>query len=449
MNTKLQKILERLIVLYVLLLPLSAVYIFDEKFVSGFKSQYLTGQIFITEPLLWIIVILSLIQFIKSTNFNELREKILKYYNIKILNIEKSPRSILTLSIWLFIAFSGLSILWPADKTAAYYLWFRLLEGAALFFIIVSLNIKKEKLFLALVIGSAFEGILALSQFLTQIIEPAKWLGIAAHSADNLGDVVIETSSGRWLRAYGTFSHPNILGGFATLGLIAAYGLFDLVKKRAIQLLLIVAALLSIMGLFFSFSRSAWLAALIILLIFLWLNKKSIFNIHYSIFILSPILLFIIFAYLFSPLILTRADFSNRLENISRQERISQVSRALSIIKQYPLIGTGINNFTIELQKIHPGQPAYAYQPVHNLYLLIIAELGLIGFVFFVFMFYCFIVFLKKHAIISIPAGLVVAILIIGLFDHYFWTQYIGIMLLWLSLTFIAQDSKMTNQIEL
>jgi len=48
MKTKTQNILEWLIALYVLLLPVSAVYIFDEKFVGGFKSQYLTGQIFIT-----------------------------------------------------------------------------------------------------------------------------------------------------------------------------------------------------------------------------------------------------------------------------------------------------------------------------------------------------------------------------------------------------------------
>ena len=468
MKTKTQNILEWLIALYVLLLPVSAVYIFDEKFVGGFKSQYLTGQIFITEPLLWLIFILYII-----FNFSSLTSLWRTKQFFKKL---REPKRILTLSIWLFVAFSGLSIFWAADKAAAYYLWFHLLEGAALFFVIVSSGIKKEKLFWALIIGAAAEGLIATSQFLTQTIAANKWLGLAAHSAGNLGDIVIETASGRWLRAYGAFIHPNILCGFAAIGFAVAICLWHQYfksptlnftpekntlpdsKSSATEnfittwlklLLLIILTLLATAGLFFSFSLSAWLAALIILIIVLWQNRKSLFNLQYSIFVLSPLLLFVIFSWIFSPLVLARADFSNRLENISGQERLNQVSQTFGLIKKHPPIGIGINNFTVELQKLYPRQPAYAYQPVHNIYLLITAELGLIGLaIFIIIMFHVICYMLYDSKIFISAASFLMVTFIIGLFDHYFWTQYVGIILFWLSLTFIADNIKIINQHE-
>ena len=43
---------------------------------------------------------------------------------------------------------------------------------------------------------------------------------MAYHASNILGDSVIETSMGRFLRAYGPFDHPNILGGIMVLGII-------------------------------------------------------------------------------------------------------------------------------------------------------------------------------------------------------------------------------------
>jgi len=42
------------------------------------------------------------------------------------------------------------------------------------------------------------------------------------HQASTLGTYVVETGAGRWLRAYGSFGHPNMLGFFLVLGIISA-----------------------------------------------------------------------------------------------------------------------------------------------------------------------------------------------------------------------------------
>ena len=87
------------------------------------------------------------------------------------------------------------------------------------------------------------------------------------------------------------------------------------------------------------------------------------------------------------------------------------------------------------------------YQPIHNVYILIICELGLIALLWLAII----IDFgrnIKRDPASIEPIGVSIlcAIMIISLFDHYFWTQAVGQSLLWLGLTFYFSSFKMPNK---
>ena len=105
------------------------------------------------------------------------------------------------MSIWLFIFYSGLSIIWSAEKWPAYYLWLHWLEGAALFLVLIRSKIEAQKILWALSLSGAIQAIMAIGQFLAQSVPANKWLGIAAHSAGSLGEMTLIAGGERWLRA--------------------------------------------------------------------------------------------------------------------------------------------------------------------------------------------------------------------------------------------------------
>ncbi|MFA6526058.1 MAG: O-antigen ligase family protein [Candidatus Buchananbacteria bacterium] len=461
----LEKFINWIVIAFVFLLPWQIVYIFNEKFINGAKSQFLTGQLYVTELILMLIVILYLIN---NFRLSKLKEKL-------DLFDTHNKKNLFILSIWLFIAYSGLSILWSADFTSAYYLWLHLLEGAGLLLIILTFNISKTKLLWAVLFSAGLQGLLAIQQFLSQSISANKWLGIAHHSAGILGDIVVETSSGRWLRAYGSFGHPNILGGWLILGIACGFLLWleyfkssgkllpknlklndpqaKIFLKRWLKILLVlILSLVASAGLFFSFSRSAWLALVLIFLAFIFSSirlmlalpsPKEIFQ-----FLLLPIGIIIIFAsqfFIFNSLVLIRADTNNRLEAISKNERIDQIGESWRIIKKSPLTGIGINNYTLALNKIAPNQPAYDLQPVHNIYLLIVSELGIIGLILFIFFILIAILLIHKNSKSLLLISIFPLFLIISLFDHYLWTTYAGIVIFWLALTFNLKSDNVND----
>jgi len=433
MKKNFDKIINYLILIYIFILPWQTVYIFDEKSINGAKSQFLTGQIYGTEILLGLIAVIWLIANFKINEVPSLMKK------FKITG----TKNLFIISLWLFLTYCGLSILWSSDRLAGFYLWLRLLEGAGLMLIILTANINKLNILWALLLSAGIQGLLATQQFLTQTIDSNKWLGIANHSAGVLGDIVIETADGRWLRAYGAFNHPNILAGFLALGLVSGLLLWLNDQKSRLKLLaILVSCLIITAGLFFTFSRSACLSLTITLPFFVYYGFKKLPHQERKRFvtlIFGIILTLTALTYIFSPLVATRSKFSNRLEAISAVDRLSQIKITKNIIIGHPLLGVGLNNYTATLANLNPSASAYDLQPVHNSYLLILTELGLVGLCLVIILFYSTIRLNKKDLFIA-PLGI---ILIISFFDHYFWTQYIGLILFGLGLTIFLKDDNL------
>jgi O-antigen ligase len=105
---------------------------------------------------------------------------------------------------------------------------------------------------------------------------------------------------------------------------------------------------------------------------------------------------------------------------------------ALHIIKDYPLLGVGLNNFTVRMDEYGRVSGWVRFlQPVHNFYLLVAAEIGLIGLgVFIGLLFLAFRLLLKSRNFLLLIS--LTQIVLFGFFDHYFWTIQQTSLLFWL-----------------
>ena len=78
------------------------------------------------------------------------------------------------------------------------------------------------------------------------------------------------------------------------------------------------------------------------------------------------------------------------------------------------------------------NQPVYNVQPIHDIFILMFAELGLIGAFFIISVVRKIIKSADKIDIMS--TSLIMGLIIIGFFDHYLWTSWTGWVLMALGL---------------
>jgi MoaA/NifB/PqqE/SkfB family radical SAM enzyme/O-antigen ligase len=411
MKNKLEKILEYLVYLFIFLLPWQAVWIIRESFIDGFKWHQGTFLIYVIEILLVFVFLLSL-------------------FNFKIKKINKK----IFIPIFFLVFWSALSIVWSGNKLLSFFWFLKILEGVVIFLVVINCKIDFKKIYIAFVLSGFFQSVLAIWQFFTQKIVASKWLGMSSHLPSDIYSSVVGVGGIRWLRAYGTFSHPNILGGFLVVCFLFVVYLYFNYSAGWKKIFSLIAIIFISTGLFFSFSRSAILAVIIS---YFFIFVYFIFKKKFEIIKLSFYLLFL-FVFLFSayrPLVLARVYGSERLEEKSIEQRIDSLREAKSIILDNPFLGVGIGNYTNYLSMVKPDFPGWHYQPAHNIYLMVLAELGVVG--FFLFGLILFFAFYLSSGNPFVFSTLIV-FLVVGFFDHYLWTSYFGIVLFWfiLSLSF-------------
>jgi len=334
------------------------------------------------------------------------------------------------LIIWEIITF--FSIFWADNKLLALFRYLILVLGILLFYLVKRPDfIKAANVVKVFLIGLIPPAILGIWQFFAQNAFANKYLGLAYHSANILGDSIIETSTGRYLRAYGSFDHPNILGGMMVVALILV--LYSSLKKeigRNARLFYLIGFSIFYTALLVSFSRSGILAFFIPAL-FIIVNawRRGIFQKKLiGLFILLIIFISAVIIIPYQDVFFVRVQTQSRLEQKSLSERELYLKQAVSLIKQKPILGTGAGNYILELQKIIPGQAIWYYQPVHNYWLLLWGEIGIFGLLSALFFWLAIIkLSVKKHLW---PLGL--TLIIISLFDHWLWTQPLGLILFFL-----------------
>jgi hypothetical protein len=201
-------------------------------------------------------------------------------------------------------------------------------------------------------------------------------------------------------RASGTFTHPNILGGFLFCSVLASFYLFMKTDAKLKLILLVSVIFVQVFTLYVVFSRSAILALVLSAIIWSFLQFKAIikhkgfrsaafrrFAILASAIFMSGLLGIGLF---FSQLTARGGIINyNAVTTYADSERIQYLRMAIDMIKEHPLLGIGFNNFQLYEDPIQPGYPGHIFfSKVHNIYLLIASEMGLMsGGLFLLFIF--------------------------------------------------------------
>ncbi|WKZ31533.1 MAG: O-antigen ligase family protein [Candidatus Dojkabacteria bacterium] len=223
-----------------------------------------------------------------------------------------------------------------------------------------------------------------------------------------------------FLRAYGTFPHPNIFAGYL---LLAAYlfgqSSFRPFKRADISLIFNVAVYSIIaLGIAITLSRSAALAFAVFA--FLMLMKFTLEKVNEKKVNLAVIGI---------PVFMQRLSPSN-IQDESFEDRLKLSQAAISGIKENWLVGTGIGR-SVEIYEKIKLQTTGGFtlnQPVHNIFLLLILENGLfagVATILFMIAFWGYSLLRSKDFYYTV--SIISSILIIGLLDHYLLTLPQGI----------------------
>jgi len=311
----------------------------------------------------------------------------------------------------IFAAFIIIGIIFSKSLGAGLYGLLKFLEFIFLGFYVSNIkNLKLRNILFLLSLGIIFESFLALSQYLNQgsLGGLFYFFGERMFNPQTPGIANASINGQLILRPYGTFPHPNVLAGYLVI-------VMTLIIFNCKKILYSLTLLIGTVALFLTLSRVA---------IILWVLILGFFLIRkFIILALVSLLLFV----LITPLGLRFTGMRLTDESIVIREELAKSS--LLMIKKSPLLGVGINNFLVNLPNTQKSNnSSLVIQPVHNIFLLVLSETGIVGFYFFVWFLiktYQNIRFGKNYLIIY-PLSL---ILILGMFDHYFLTLQQGQLL--------------------
>ncbi|MBI5466139.1 MAG: O-antigen ligase family protein, partial [Candidatus Kerfeldbacteria bacterium] len=357
------------------------------------------------------------------------------------------------------------------------------LEGGLLWLLVRALKPKLLIVCWSLTAAGTLQALWAIWQFVTQATFANKWLGVAIHLISQGGTSVVLTQAGLWLRAYAGQVHPNVLGGLLTITSLATAWLYFYSKSQISNLngqispksqigksissySLLLLYTIQLIGLFFSFSRGAWLALFITLGLWFYRDRpKSVRSRTLAIkttyglrnaalaapdtfrlgmfefskgainILLATVMVFVLLGlWLWQPTV-GRFFGGSRLEQQSVEERMGSVGESQSLLKGSWWRGLGYGNYTVALQASQPGLNSWRYQPVHNVFLLILTELGVVGLGLFLWLLWVILSPLTTHFSPPVPVASgywLVAIIVTALFDHYWWTIPSMMLLFWL-----------------
>lgn len=369
--------------LLLILLPTQLGYHFwpEWAMVLGRRVDYLSPTLYLTDILIFLIILSW-------------------YISVRPRIIHKTP------VIIPLILFALLNIFFAAAPAVAIYTWIKVFEFGLLGLYIANTKQTLKSTIFPLSIGIMYSSVIAIAQFMLQhtIGGPLWLLGERTFSNQTPGIAQFYFHQ-LWLRAYATFPHPNVLGGYLAVLLPLIYVSMprhvnaSAYKKH--HTFFLATFIVGIAALIVTFSRSALLAFLLGMAI----QKKKL---------LLPIIL---------CAVLVISTISIIDESVVVRSQLN--NSALHMFSQSPLVGIGLGNFLTQLPDYLVSRQIYFLQPVHNIYLLALAETGLIGFSLFGFIIWKALK--NKHRIIHYS---LLTILFLGLVDHYPLTLQQGQLLL-------------------
>ncbi len=271
-------------------------------------------------------------------------------------------------------------------------------------------------IFWGLVLAIVYIGLLAILETLLGRSMNVWVLGERSFSLITPSIATFNFNGQLFLRPYASFPHPNVLSAFCVI----AIALISFISRQ-------------IKSLNWPYYFNVALAALVALLSFSRAGVGVLF-LEGLIILRKRIWVLLVIIFLIFPVMYVRYSSAFNFDNLSFIRRGELVDIAWSFFKQSPFLGIGLNNFINEVAvSALVSGPSRFLQPVHNIFLLHLAETGLVG-------------FLGLCVLIVTPVGLLwkfrietmylliawMAIFLLGMVDHYFLTLPQGIRLLFL-----------------
>ncbi len=256
-----------------------------------------------------------------------------------------------------------------------------------------------------------WQSALIVSEFLVQHSIGLWFLGERSFDSSTNGIAHSQIFAKELLRPYGTFPHPNVAAAFFVLTFL----IIEVISRQKTKL----TPILALISLILTYSKTA--VAIIVLASMAYVkNLKQV--------------LIIIGAMMLSVFIFLKVLPTSQIPSIS--ERLVLIQSALDISLKNPLFGVGNNNFIQELSKynLYSLTQIRLLPPVHNVFLLVLAQNGIIGLLIITWFLYS----VAKNANNKPKVALFLAILIFASFDHFFWTLEQGQLLFFTAIAFIV-----------
>lgn len=338
---------------------------------------------------------------------------------------------------WPYILFFSLlillvllsSLLAPYSTGQTFYFSLRWLQILLLFLFISRGYLAVDLLIRIFVWAMVAQSILAGLQYLTGASLGLTFLGELILRVGEAGVATLNLFGEKFLRGYGTFLHPNIFAAYCFFGIFLA-----LLFRKTRPIFFTVAIIILTFGIFFSFSRTAIFALLIL--------SISYFVFFQRVFVQK---IFLVTGAVFTSLLIFFSGLGVALFQRFRFEdietlrfRMTNLVDSFYLLLRYPF-GAGLGNST-ELMSIVSGIKylPWQYQPPHNLFLVVATELGIFGlFLFLAGAFFLFRAIYRRRKIYPLHVTVGVGFLLLSLTDHYFFTLYHGQVLFILFLLFL------------
>jgi O-antigen ligase len=413
-----RRLLKNSVASLLFLLPFNAVWILREPMIGGEKWQYGTIAVHVAEPLLVCMIFFALIR--SASSF------------VKDGGFFSRSSSVVAL---VFFAWAGTSVLWAPDRVLATYSLFGLLLSVGGFLLVRSAvrTGAGTTMMDALILSALIQSMIGISQFLLQDSGSVPMIGFGSHEAWQAGTSVLKTVSYRFLRAYGTFPHPNIYGWFLSVSLFVLVYRAMSVSSGLRRRLLVIALPVMSLGLLVSFSRSAW-AGLVLGLVFLSVSgfrsaKSGAGKRIASVLAATILLSATVFAVLLRDAFFPRFDAGTVSVEGSVTDRIATYRDSLAIFREHPVTGIGIGNSTAGILRSDPNRPVWSVQPAHDVPLLVLSELGVPGLVLFLALLVIIAASARSVQRARVTIGLLLVSLPSFLFDHFLWDSRSGLLL--------------------
>ncbi len=307
-------------------------------------------------------------------------------------------------------------------------------------------HVPRAALALALVGSAVVQSLLATAQFaLQQPLVPAflhlPWLPIDPARAG--APVVLGATGTRLLRGFGTFPHPNVLGGFLALALVCL-PMLGRRWRRATPVWWLLGGIIGL-GLLVSFCRAGWLAAGVGLGAWWWIDARAGRSHRWAVVGIGLALVGVAcspVAPILNARLLPLSGGSNALERGSIGNRLVLDRDALAEIVRHLPLGAGGGNYG--LVAVADGYQQGWGEPPPNAPLLITAELGLPG--------------LAALALLGLGTARAVrgrgrldvavlasclVLLVSSMLDHYLWTMPLGRVIAWAPFALMAAVPRM------